>query len=585
VDAADWLLIDPLLAQGRLPHLASLLERGVRADLHTLTPMLSPLLWTSIATGTTADRHGILDFLTPDPSTGKMVPVTSALRREPALWNYLTQDGIDQAVIGWLATWPAETVTGHLVTDRFGFLAFAGASGGSREEGMTWPPEYVERARELEVDPTSLPPEFWRRFFDLPTRELTGLGGGGYRKGDLVQNFALTVATALTSTAIAADLQRSPSPRFTAVYYEMIDAVGHLVMPYAPPRSPWIGEEDYHRYHRAMDAAYELQDELLGRLLENIDPARTVVMVLSDHGMKSGGERPAGSAEIEGGEAARWHRDPGVLVLAGPGLRRGTVLKEDATLLDIAPTLLSILGLPIPATLPGRVLTGAFDEEGSTRYAPTRVDTVVFRPEVWTPARLPEGGARGGPATAALHNNLGLVLEAKGDLAGAEAEYRLALDAVQNDPNARNNIASVLIKQQRFGPAEEILLRLRGEDPTAIPPAYNLGLLYLRTNRLAEAETAYRAVLAREPGHVKARIDLGHVLLRTGRNSEAEALFEEVIAEAPGEVNAHFGLGLVAAQTGNLERAKEEFRKTLALDPAHASAARNLERLETRTAP
>jgi len=579
VDAGDWRLIDPLLAAGRLPHLAGLLDRGVRADLHTFTPMLSPLLWTTIATGTTADRHGILDFLTPDPATGKMVPVSSTLRREPALWNYLTQYGVSQAVVAWLATWPAETVSGHLVSDRLGFLAFAGPTGTTGDEGMTWPPEYVERARELEVDPASLPPEFWQRFFDLPAERLSGLGRGGYHKGDLLQNFALTVGTALSTTAIAEDLQRSGSPRFTAVYYELIDAAGHLLMPYAPPRAPGISEEDYLRYHGAMDATYVLQDELLGRLLAGVDTTRTLVMVLSDHGMKSGDERPVGSAEIEGGEAARWHRDPGILALAGPGVREGVVLEEEPSLLDIAPTLLSILGIPVPDSLPGRFLTEAFTEEGRERYAPARVDSFPFRPEVWTPPRLPEGGAKGGPATAALHNNLGLVLEQKGDLAGAEAEYRLALEAVPRDENARNNLASVLIKLAQFGEAERILLELRREDPSAVPPAYNLGLLYMQTNHLPQAEQAYRAVLALEPGHLKARIDLGHVLVRERRSQEAAAIFQQVLAEYPAAVNAHFGLGLAAAQMGDMERAKEEFRRTLALDPNHASAKRNLRQM------
>ncbi|MCA9288901.1 MAG: alkaline phosphatase family protein, partial [Phycisphaerales bacterium] len=50
-DAADWKLIDPLLARGEMPHLARLIGNGCRADLASLDPKLSPLLWTSIATG------------------------------------------------------------------------------------------------------------------------------------------------------------------------------------------------------------------------------------------------------------------------------------------------------------------------------------------------------------------------------------------------------------------------------------------------------------------------------------------------------------------------------------------------------
>jgi Flp pilus assembly protein TadD len=578
VDAADWLVVDPLLRAGRMPNLAALIRRGVRADFHTLRPMLSPLLWTSIATGVTPERHGILDFISPDPRTGEMVPVSSTFRRVPAFWNILTQYNVSQGIVAWLATWPAESVSGHLITDRFGFLAYAGqAAEGDR--GMTWPPEYEEHARSLEVPAGSLPVAFWKRFFDVPDRELTGLGKTGFRKGNLIENFALTVSTALTSTAIGEDLQRTADPRVLAVYYEMIDAAGHLTMPYAPPRRPQIGVEDFKRYSGALDATYQLQDELLGRLVAGADTANTVVLVLSDHGMKSGDARPGGSAEIVGGEAGRWHRDPGVLVLAGPGIRRGATLSGDANVLDIAPTLLAMLGLPVPRTMQGKILVEAFDETGRTRYAPARVDSLALRAEVWSP---PLGGASAatGPTQASFYNNLGLVLEADGKLAEAEAEYRRALGMVPDDPRARNNLGGVLLKLGRIAEARDILERLHRERSDYIPVLFNLAMLYQQVERFAEAETLYRSILQREPGNVKAEVDLGHTLVRLNRLDEAETLFRAALAATPGEINAHFGLGLVAATRGDLAAAAAEFRRTLELDPNHASAAQNLQAVE-----
>ena len=65
-DAADWQFALPLLEAGSLPALASLVERGVMGNIATLQPALSPMLWTSIATGKLADQHGVLGFLEPD---------------------------------------------------------------------------------------------------------------------------------------------------------------------------------------------------------------------------------------------------------------------------------------------------------------------------------------------------------------------------------------------------------------------------------------------------------------------------------------------------------------------------------------
>ena len=68
-DAADWKIINPLLDKGEMPALESLINNGVMGNIATLDPPLSPMLWTSIATGKRADKHGILGFTEPDSAT------------------------------------------------------------------------------------------------------------------------------------------------------------------------------------------------------------------------------------------------------------------------------------------------------------------------------------------------------------------------------------------------------------------------------------------------------------------------------------------------------------------------------------
>ena len=48
-DAADWEMIDPLLQSGQMPALARLIKGGLRGNLATLAPVLSPMLWTNTA--------------------------------------------------------------------------------------------------------------------------------------------------------------------------------------------------------------------------------------------------------------------------------------------------------------------------------------------------------------------------------------------------------------------------------------------------------------------------------------------------------------------------------------------------------
>ncbi|HUM45439.1 MAG TPA: alkaline phosphatase family protein, partial [Chitinophagales bacterium] len=55
-DAADWKVINPLMDNGLMPTLNKMVNEGVIANLATLDPPLSPILWTSIATGKLADK-------------------------------------------------------------------------------------------------------------------------------------------------------------------------------------------------------------------------------------------------------------------------------------------------------------------------------------------------------------------------------------------------------------------------------------------------------------------------------------------------------------------------------------------------
>jgi len=64
-DGADWRMFNPLLERGQMPNLERFINEGVMGNVASLTPMLSPILWTSIATGKYADKHQILGSLSP----------------------------------------------------------------------------------------------------------------------------------------------------------------------------------------------------------------------------------------------------------------------------------------------------------------------------------------------------------------------------------------------------------------------------------------------------------------------------------------------------------------------------------------
>src|SRR5271169_5248427 len=104
-DGADWKLLDPLMQRGLLPNLSALLARGRTWNLETVNPMISPLIWTTLATGRSPVDHGIADFQELDPKTRVRVPISGWSRKVPAIWNVASAKGLKVGVVGWWATW------------------------------------------------------------------------------------------------------------------------------------------------------------------------------------------------------------------------------------------------------------------------------------------------------------------------------------------------------------------------------------------------------------------------------------------------------------------------------------------------
>ncbi|MGC9328593.1 MAG: alkaline phosphatase family protein, partial [Candidatus Hinthialibacter sp.] len=68
------------------------------------------------------------------------------------------------------------------------------------------------------------------------------------------------------------------------------------------------------------------------------------------------------------------HDPEGIIVLHGPSIRSGGII-EKADLLDIAPTLLYLLDLPISRELPGRILSEAITKEYLNQHEPKYIES------------------------------------------------------------------------------------------------------------------------------------------------------------------------------------------------------------------
>jgi predicted AlkP superfamily phosphohydrolase/phosphomutase len=312
-DAADWEHITPLLEAGLMPTLDAFINRGVMGNLATLQPILSPILWNSVATGKFADKHGIHGFIEPDPVNGGARPYTSTSRKCKALWNILTQRGLRSNIVGWWASHPAEPIKGTVVTNAFAGVKFHPEKGWSIPKGTVHPAENGPKLARFKVFPNELTEAHILPFIPDAAKI-------DQQKDERLISFAKVLSDNASMHAVATALMESEPWDFTAVYYDGVDHFSHAFMAYHPPKLPWIKDEDFALYRDVVKGAYRFHDMMLERLLELAGPETTVILC-SDHGFESGSQRPHGTPREPAGPAV-WHRQYGILVMAGPGIKR-----------------------------------------------------------------------------------------------------------------------------------------------------------------------------------------------------------------------------------------------------------------------
>jgi len=369
---------------------------------------------------------------------------------------------------------------------------------------------------------------------------------------------------------------------------------------------------------------------MLGRLVELAGPDAHV-MIVSDHGFRSGPKRPTGDVD-----PAQWHRNFGVFVAAGPGLKADDII-HGATLLDIAPTILAMFGLPVGRDMEGKVLVNAFEKMPEIERIPSWEEVVdstfSSRPEK-TEEDDPEAAA------AALQQLVELgYLEAPGEdvlrditRARAEQKFNLAcsyLDGKQ--PGQALILAEELAKQSpgeirhvvlvgqtaisagnatALDRAIQALVELKPEHKQLVlfrafhcwltddvPGALHqfetaalhgpqdpwllcrIGRAYLRLRRWAEAEEAFQKALSLDADNAETYYGLSVALPRQGRLEEGVECGLKAVSLFHDFPLAHFQLGAVLSRLGWYDRALQAFEICLAMRPEFALAHRYVSRI------
>jgi len=367
LDGASLEYVWPRVASARLPNFGRLLDAGAYMDLATIRPTQPAPVWAALATGMYPAKNGIrsaasyfapgdtrpIDLL-PDHCFSHVLvrlgavrdqPNSSAAWRAQPIWSILGEYGISAGIVRWPLTYPAAPLNGFLVSD--GFHQMLGSVH-----------EFDGRA--------AYPPDL------LPViRDAFGAVDG-------VPADAAAMASRHDEaySRVTRDLQNARPVQLTAVRYQGIDIVSHLYLRYAQPRDfPGVPDEERQRYGGIVDRYYAYIDAEIGAAIERLAPG-DLLLVISGFGM-----RPVDPIKQVIGRLLRdpdvsgtHHNAPDGFMLAfGSNVLAGR--KQRGSIVDVTPTVLYFLGLPVGRDMDGfarsDLFTPAFTAERPIAFIPS----------------------------------------------------------------------------------------------------------------------------------------------------------------------------------------------------------------------
>ncbi len=352
-DAADWKVINPLIDAGQMPAMEKLVNEGVMGNISTLEPPFSPMLWTSIATGKNADKHGVLGFTEADPEGMGMRPISSHSRKTKAIWNILMQSGLKTHVLGWWPSNPVEPINGIMLSNHYSHARSKLTQPWPLAPGSVHPPILEEFFAEMRIHPQELTDQHLLPFVPDAAKI-------DQSKDPRLRHIAKNISEAATLHAAATWILDTQTWDFMALYLDTIDHFCHGFMKYHPPRLHNVPEAEFELYKNVVTSAYRFHDMMLENLVKLAGEDTTIILI-SDHGFHSDHLRTTYIPDEPAGPADH-HREHGIICMKGPGIKKDELI-YGSSLLNITPTILTLFGLPIGKDMDGIPILQAFEEE------------------------------------------------------------------------------------------------------------------------------------------------------------------------------------------------------------------------------
>jgi hypothetical protein len=381
LDGASLDVISPAVAAGRLPNFGRLLDRGASMHLATTRPTQPEPVWASVMTGMWPSHHGVRGTARYRPFNGDVAvdvlpdylfsqalirlgllieePYSPAGLESLPLWQIAGRYGVPTGLIGLPLTHPADSQAGFIVSDRF---HRRGDSAAVLDARPAISPARVDAAARAALAADQGQPDTANPV-PLELRPQTGESSS-------------TVDADRLHHRLAMYLGAVEPVRLLAVRYSGLDSVGHYYFRYANPEAFGdVSEEERRQFGRVLDDYYAYVDALVGDALSSLGDD-DLLLVVSGFGMepltfgKRLLERVVGDPRFTGTH----ERAPDGFLLAY-GASVAPARQARGAVVDVAPTLLYFLGLPVARDMDGYVrtdlFTRAFNEQRTITFIPS----------------------------------------------------------------------------------------------------------------------------------------------------------------------------------------------------------------------
>jgi Type I phosphodiesterase / nucleotide pyrophosphatase len=391
IDAASLELITNATADGRLPNFGQLLDAGAVMHLATIHPTSAEAVWAAAATGKLPQKNGVRSLGTyrlarlsararrsdtGEGHSGEAIqllpeycyanallrfgllveePHTAAAFRARPFWSILSALKIPVAVAGWPLTQPAPAVFGYLVSDAY--PRRAGTSAAIEDSSSVYPPDAFAELADIVH---ALPPDD----DETAPAARSGVSETPGRIDRMVDQIVET-------------LESTRPTEVEAVRYQSLDPIGHYYLRYATPSAFGdVTDDERSRLGPVLESHYALIDAAIGRAMATLGP-EDLLLVVSGYGMEPLGlgkrllERLLGDPDLSG---THENGPDGFLIAYGASVARNRNLPR-GSVVDLVPTMLYFMGLPIGRDMDGFARTDIFQPAFSEAHPLTFIPT------------------------------------------------------------------------------------------------------------------------------------------------------------------------------------------------------------------